>query len=108
MKNKFILFSLAMIGICSISCRQSDDSFEEDLKATKENAEPQLMARDSASTGMIPGDPPRNTTHWRTASKEKENPDKGNPTLMRTDSTKTLTQVFEGDPPRNTTHWRKK
>ncbi|WP_144281663.1 hypothetical protein [Chryseobacterium echinoideorum] len=120
MKNKFIAFSLAIIGICTVACRQSDESFEEDFKISKENVEePQMTARDSSATGMIPGDPPRNGTHWRTAGKNKDNPkdhpkdtpEQGNLIVVQRDSLNSSTEIIDdgnggGDPPRNGTHWR--
>lgn len=121
MKNKFIAFSLAIIGICTVACRQSDESFDEDFKASKKSfEEPQMTARDSSATGMNPGDPPRNGTHWRAASENKENgkenpkdtPEKGS--VIKKDSVINNTSIGiiggneGGDPPRNGTHWRTK
>lgn len=116
MKNKFIAFSLAIIGICTVACRQSDENFDDDFKASKENLEePQMSARDS--TGVNPGDPPRNGTHWRIVSqnKEKENPketpEQGLIVIKRDTINTPTTDIGDtggGDPPRNGTHWRTK
>jgi len=115
MKNKFIAFSLAIIGICTVACRQSDENFDEDFKASKENVEePQMTARDS--TGINPGDPPRNGTHWKIAGKNKENPketpESGSLLVIKRDTINAPTTDIGdnggGDPPRNGTHWRTK
>ncbi|WP_312345177.1 hypothetical protein [Chryseobacterium binzhouense] len=120
MKNNFIALSLAIIGICTVACRQSDENFDDDFNS-KENIEvSQMTARDSSATEINPGDPPRNGTHWRAAGKNKENAKDPKETpvagsLIKKDSIINNTSIGiiddgngGGDPPRNGTHWRTK
>lgn len=116
MKNNFIALSLAIIGICTVACRQSDENFDDDFNSKENIEESQMTARDSSATEINPGDPPRNGTHWRVAAQNKENPketpEKGN--LIKKDSiSNSLIGIIDdgnggGDPPRNGTHWRTK
>lgn len=70
MKTKFIVLSLIAAGICTMSCRQDDESFTEEatqssLKEQNPAEESQNVFQDSVVVENAETDPPRNGTHWK-------------------------------------------
>lgn len=108
MKTKFIVLSLIVAGICTMSCRQDDESpteeaFQSSLKQENNEVESQRNSTDSIVVENAETDPPRDGTHWKVdeANQTKkidslsllllDNPDNG-----------------PKDPPRDGTHWKGK
>lgn len=105
MKTKFIALSLIVAAVCTISCRQDDESLaEETLQSSlKENVskETQRNVNDSLSLENLETDPPRDGAHW------KVDEVKGTKKL---DSLSLLLQatpyIEPTDPPKDGAHWK--
>lgn len=117
MKLKLTTFSLMLIGLASIACRQSEEIFDQEEQVSLQQNENQMTAKDSAQSGSSfdENDPPKNGTHWKTASDDKDSikttppknfvgnlldPNSLDPGIGSDDEPK--------DPPKNGTHWRVK
>lgn len=105
MKTKFIVLSLIAAGICTMSCRQDDESFTEEaiqssLKEQNSAEESQKVIKDSVVVENAETDPPRNGTHWKVDEVIE---------TVKTDSIllpKLNLEIGLEDPPRNGTHWK--
>lgn len=113
MKLKLTTFSLILIGLTSIACRQGE-SLIEDEQLSLHQEENQMSAKDStsASPGFENNDPPKNGTHWKTASDEDTikviNPKNFVGGLLDPNSSigAVIGDDEPKDPPKNGTHWR--
>lgn len=106
MKTKFIVLSLIAAGICTMSCRQDDESpteeaFQSSLKEKNPTEESQKVTKDSIVVENAETDPPRNGTHWKVDEIIE---------TKKIDSLSLPLQLELGigpeDPPRNGTHWK--
>lgn len=108
MKTKFIVLSLIAAGICTMSCRQDDESsieeaFQSSLKQENGAEESQRTGVDSIMVENAETDPPRNGTHWKV----------GEVTGIKKIDSLSLSLQLEletgsEDPPKNGTHWKEK
>ncbi|WP_175623246.1 hypothetical protein [Chryseobacterium schmidteae] len=107
MKTKFIVLSLIAAGICTMSCRQDDESpteeaFQSSLKEQNPTEESRKNIKDSVVVENAETDPPRNGTHWIVDEAIK---------TVKNDSIllpKFNVETGLEDPPRNGTHWKTK
>lgn len=106
MKTKFIVLSLIAAGICTMSCRQDDESsteeaFQSSLKEQNPAEESQKVTKDSIVVEIEETDPPRNGTHWKVdeITGIKKNDSLSLPFQLE------LETGLE-DPPKNGTHWK--
>jgi hypothetical protein len=108
MKTKFIVLSLIVAGICTMSCRQDDESsteevFQSSLKQENNEVESQRNSTDSIVVENAETDPPRDSSHWKV---DEANQSK------RIDSLSLLLQDNPDngpkDPPRDSSHWKGK
>ncbi|MBO6186738.1 MAG: hypothetical protein J6O88_18970 [Chryseobacterium sp.] len=101
MKTKFIVLSLIVAGICTMSCRQDDESsteeaFQSSLKQENNEVESQRNSTDSIVIENAETDPPRDGAHWIIETVKKDS---------------ILLPKFEvdngpKDPPRDGAHWK--
>lgn len=111
MKLKLTTFSLMLIGLASIACRQGEETFDQEEQVSLREDGNQMNAKDSTGSGFENNDPPKNGTHWKTAAEDTikiisprnfvgEIADPGS------GSNTTIDNGEPQDPPKNGTHWR--
>lgn len=107
MKTKFIVLSLIAAGICTMSCRQDDESsteeaFQSSLKEENNEVESQRNVSDSVVVENAETDPPRDGAHWKV--------DEVAGGIKKIDSLSVGMQldVDSGpkDPPKESSHWK--
>lgn len=116
MKTKFIVLGLIAAGICTMSCRQDDESMAEEAlrSSTKQNSteESQRINNDSLSVENVETDPPKNGTHWKVSGDSIKTPPRNPKNNLKIDSLISFSSVVVDDepkdPPKNGTHWKVK
>jgi len=113
MKLKLTTFSLILIGLASIACRQGETLIEDEQLSLHQD-ENQMNARDStnSSPSYDDNDPPKNGTHWKTAAEDTIKiitPKNFVGGLLDPNSSSSGAIIGDDepkDPPKNGTHWR--
>lgn len=114
MKLKLTTFSLMLIGLASIACRQDEETFDQEEQVSLHEDENQMNARDSTSSNpnYDDNDPPKNGTHWKTNAEDtiKVITPKSFIGDVLDTSSGTTPDNNDADPPQNPpkngTHWR--
>lgn len=111
MKTKLTAVSLVLVGLAMTSCRQTEDMLvEQDEQVLLYNDQNQVTAKDSTSTTITfeNNDPPKNGTHWRTATDtiKISAPITPKSSMGTSNSSGFELEDEPKDPPKNGTHWR--
>lgn len=114
MKLKLTTFSLMLIGLASIACRQGEETFDQEEQVSLHEDENQMNAKDStgSGSGFENNDPPKNGTHWKTASDDTIKVITPKNLLGGLLDSSSDTGIDNNDtdppqnPPKNGTHWR--
>lgn len=111
MKLKLTTFSLMLIGLASIACRQGEETFDQEEQVSLHENENQMSAKDSTSTGFENNDPPKNGTHWKTTAEDTIKiitPKSfiGGALDPNSSGSTIIDDTQPQDPPKNGTHWR--
>lgn len=106
MKTKFIALGFIVAGVCTMSCRQDDESLTEETfqSSLKEKLpiESQRNANDSLSLENLETDPPRDGAHWKV---DEVIDSKKNDSILLSLSQSEL-ENGPKDPPRDSSHWK--
>lgn len=110
MKTKLTAVSLILVGLAMTSCRQTEEMLvEQDEQVLLYDNQNQVTAKDSAATsGVAENDPPKNGTHWRTATDtiKISAPITPKSSMGTSNSSGFELEDEPKDPPKNGTHWR--